>query len=545
MKLCWIFTGTLLLGAAQAMAVEDRADLNLVNKLREEEASRSAVMEILAELTDEIGPRLTASPGLKKAGEWSKSKLAAWGLQNVHTESFAPFGRGWAMQHASLRMLSPNQVDLVAIPKAWTPGTDGPRQGKVVYAKLESDEDLAKWRGKLAGAIVLTDAPHVSKPHLKGDAARLSNEELLELSKIELDAVSPRAARMAKFGKQYKFEKKLKPFLVEEKVLAVLSVSPGEDGTIFVAGGGSWKKDEPIGPPSLVVQTEAYNRLWRLAEKKKDVQLEVDVKAGFIEEDPESVINVLADIPGSDKKDEIVMLGAHLDSWHGGTGATDNGAGVSVAMEAVRLLKAIGFKPRRTIRIGLWGGEEQGLLGSKAYASKWIASRPEPDPKDKDTPPFMRKPGWPITPKPMHGKLAVYFNLDNGSGKIRGVFTEGNVAVKPVFDAWLQPFHDFGAATNSLRGTYGTDHQSFDSVGIPAFQFIQDELDYDSRTHHSNIDVFDKAQKGDLMQAAIIMASFVAHSANRDEMLPRKPMPQQPTAKAEGEKDAANEAAPH
>lgn len=548
MKLRWIIGSLWVLGAAQALALDDRADLNLVNKLRDEEVSRSNVMDTLSSLTDEIGPRLTGSPGLKKAGEWSKNKLAEWGLQNAHTESFAPFGRGWTLQHSSLRMLTPAVADLVAIPKAWTPGTDGLKQGKVVYAKLESEEDFAKWKGKLAGVILLRDPPHISKPHLKGDAARLSNEELLDLSKVELDAVPPRSARMAEYAKQYRLEKKLKPFLMEEKVLAVLSVSPGEDGTIFVQGGGSWKKDEPTGPPNLVVQAEAYNRLFRLVEKKQDVQLEVNVQAAFNEEDPDSAINVLADIPGSDKKDEIVMLGAHLDSWHGGTGATDNGAGVSVAMEAVRLLKAIGFKPRRTIRIGLWGGEEQGLLGSRAYANKWVASRPEPvSAKDKDEPPFLRKPGWPISLKPLHGKISAYFNLDNGTGKIRGVFTEGNVAVKPVFDAWLLPFHDLGATTNTLRKTGGTDHQSFDAVGVPAFQFIQDELDYDTRTHHTNIDVYDKAQKGDLMQAAIVMASFVAHAANRDEMLPRKPMPQEPARdeKSDAGKEGAVAQPPH
>lgn len=527
MKSSWIIGGALLLAAAPVFALEDRADLNLVNKLRDEETSRSKVMDTLGVLTDEIGPRLTGSPGLKKAGEWSRNKLAEWGLQNAHIESFAPFGRGWTLEHASLRMLSPTVTDLVAIPKAWTPGTDGVKQGKVVYAKLESEEDFAKWKGKLAGVILLRDAPHSVKPHLKPDAERISDAEMQDLSKLELDAIPPRAGRMAEFGKLYKFEKKLQPFLREEKVLAVLSVSKGEDGTIFVQSGGSWKKDELAGPPALVVQAEAYNRLFRLVEKKKDVQLEVNVQASFTEDDPQAAINVLAEIPGSDKKDEVVMLGAHLDSWHAGTGATDNGAGVAVMMEAMRLLKSINFKPRRTIRIGLWGGEEQGLLGSKDYVSKWIASRPESsDPKDKELPPFLRKPGGPISVKPMHGKVSAYFNLDNGTGKIRGIYTEGNAAVKPVFDAWLLPFHDLGATLSSPRKTFGTDHQSFDSVGVPAFQFIQDELDYDTRTHHTNIDVFDKAVKGDLMQASIVMASFVAHAANRDEMLPRKPMPQ-------------------
>ena len=536
MKSSWIVSGVLLLIAAPVFALEDRADLNLVNKLRDEGSNRSKVMETVGVLTDEIGPRLTGSPGMKKAGEWSRNKLAEWGLQNARTESFAPFGRGWVLEHTSMRMISPVITDIQAIPKAWTPGTDGVKQGRVVYAKLETDEDFAKWKGKLAGVILLRDPPHVFKPHFKPDAERRSAAELEELSKLELDAVSPRANRMAEFGKIYKLEKKLQPFLREEKVLAVLSVSKGEDGTIFVQGGGSWKKDEAVGPPALVVQAEAYNRLYRLVEKKKDVQLELNVRANFTEEDPAAAINVLAEIPGSDKKDEVVMLGAHLDSWHGATGATDNAAGVAVMMEAVRLLKVIGFKPRRTIRIALWGGEEQGLLGSKDYVNKWIASRPEStDPKDKDVPPFMRKPSGPLSIKPMHGKVSAYFNLDNGTGKIRGIFTEGNAALKPIFDAWMLPFHDLGATHSSPRKSFGTDHQSFDSVGVPGFQFIQDEIDYSTRTHHTNVDGLDKVIKGDLMQASIVTASFVAHAANRNELLPRKPMPQDPPKGEAGE----------
>jgi len=518
-----------LVFAPVAPAAEDRADLALVTKLRDEGLNRSKVMETLGVLTDEIGPRLTGSPGLKKAGEWTKGKLTEWGLQNARTESFAPFGRSWALERASLRMLTPVGLDLVAIPKAFTPGTDGPKRGKAVYAKLEADEDLAKWKGKLAGAIVLLDEPHANKPHLKGDAARYSDDQLDELVKIDMEPGPGRRGDMSQFAKRREFRKKLTAFLIEEKVLATLNVSRGEDGTIFVQGGGAYKKDEPTGPPNVVVMTEAYNRLHRLVEKKKEVELELDVKVAFTDEDPEASINVLAEIPGSDKKDEVVMLGGHLDSWHGGTGATDNAAGVAVAMEAVRLLKAVGFKPRRTIRIGLWGGEEQGLLGSRAYVEKWVASRPEPtDPKEKDLPSFARRPTGPLTVKPLHGKLSAYFNLDNGTGKIRGIYCEQNASVKPIFDAWLTPFHDLGADTTTLRKTGGTDHMSFDGVGVPGFQFIQDAMDYETRTHHSNMDVYDKIQKGDMMQASMIMASFVAHAANRDELLPRKPMPQDP-----------------
>ncbi|MFZ6815051.1 M20/M25/M40 family metallo-hydrolase [Undibacterium sp. Rencai35W] len=557
MRLLYVVMGSLLIAstlsvhvAHAAQAAEERADLDLVTKLRDEEMSRSKVMETLGVLTDELGPRLTGSPGLKKAGDWAKTRLSDWGLQNVHTESFAPFGRSWALEHATLRMVVPDKLDIVAIPKAWTPGTDGAHKGRLVYAKLAAEEDLAKWKGKLAGAIVMLDEPQASKLHSKADATRYTDEQLDELVKIDLDAAPSRRAELAMIVKQLEFRKKLMPFLMEEKVLATLNWSRGEDGTIFVQGGGSYKKDDVTGPANLVVMAESYNRLYRLVEKKKDVELEVDVKVSFTDEDPAAAISVLAEIPGTDKKDEIVMLGGHLDSWHGATGATDNAAGVAVAMEAVRMLKAIGFKPRRTIRIALWGGEEQGLLGSRAYVSQWIAARPEPtDPKEKEMPSFLRKPSGPLSIKPMHGKISAYFNLDNGGGKIRGVYGENNAAVKPIFDAWLAPFHDLGATTTTLRKTGSTDHVSFDAVGVPGFQFIQDEMDYMTRTHHTNMDVYDKVQKGDLMQASLIMASFVAHTANRNDLLPRKPMPHDPpkdtgkdTAK-ESDKEVAKEAA--
>lgn len=522
------FSGQLALAAA---ANEEKIDLDLITKLRDEAMNRSKAQEILGVLTDEIGPRLTGSPALRRAGDWTRSKFGEWGLQNVHSESFAPFGRGWTLEKTTLRMVAPAQVDLYAIPKAWTPGTNGLQRGKLVIAKIAADEDLAKWKGKLAGAIVLLDEPLPIKPHVKADAHRYSHDELGELSKIDFDPAPSRRGDIQTYVKRFMFAKKLRAFLTEEKVLAALNVTRGEDGTIFVQEGGSYKKDEQTGPPNLVVATETYNRLYRLVEKKKPVELEIDVKATFSDEDPEAAINVLAEIPGTDKKDEIVMLGAHLDSWHGGTGATDNAAGVAMAMEAVRLLKVSGFKPRRTIRIALWGGEEQGLLGSRAYVSKWIASRPEPtDPKELELPSFARKTTGPLSIKPMHGKISAYFNLDNGGGKIRGIYAENNAALKPIFEAWLAPFHDVGATTTTLRNTGSTDHVSFDRVGVPGFQFIQDDMDYFSRTHHSSVDVYDKVQKSDLTQASMVLASFVAHAANRNDMLPRKPMPKDPPA---------------
>jgi carboxypeptidase Q len=545
LSLMLIGAGAPALGAERAptsshSASDDRADLALVTALRDEGLNRSKVMETLGTLTDDIGPRLTGSPGLKKAAGWTREKLAEWGLQNAHIENFGSFGRGWTLEHATLRMVGANTVDLPAIPKAWTPGTDGLQRARALYAKLASEDDLAKWKGKLAGAIVLLDEPHQNQPHLKADATRHSDEQLGEMIKVELESGPERRPEPGAFAKRMAFGQKLRAWLVEEKVVATLNVSRGEDGTVFVQGGGSYKNGEAVGPSNLVVMAEAYNRLYRLLEKNKPVELELDVKAAFNDEDPNAIVNVLAEIGGGDKKDEVVMLGAHLDSWHGGTGATDNAAGVAVAMEAVRLLKTIGFKPRRTIRIGLWGGEEQGLLGSKAYVASTFAARPEPtDPVEKALPSFMRKPTGPLALKPAHAKLSAYFNLDNGSGKIRGIYSEGNATIQPIFDAWLAPFRDLGATTTTLRKTGGTDHQSFDDVGLPGFQFIQDDLDYFTRTHHSNLDVYDKAQKADLMQAAVVMASFVAHAANRDEMLPRKPMPKDRPRPAMNEAPAA------
>ncbi len=520
---CSLLASTVLSAPLQ----EEKVDLTLINKIRDEGSSRSNVMETLSVLTDEIGPRLTGSPGLKKAGIWTRSQMQNWGLQNAQITSIAPFGRSWTLEKASLRMTIPNKLELVAIPKAWTPGTEGVQRGRVVYAKLESEEDLAKWKGKLDGAFLLRDLAVATPLHMNADAKRYTEQELIDLSNVDFDTPTSRApSDTLLFAKRQEFNKKLLPYLIEEKVIATLHASRGDDGTLFVQGGGSYKKGEATGPSAIVLSAEHYNRLFRLVEKKKEVELEADVQVAFEDEDPDNSIDVFADILGSDKKDELVMLGAHLDSWHGGTGATDNAAGVAVAMEAVRILKAIGFKPRRTIRVGLWGGEEEGLLGSRDFVSKNVASRAESnDPKDKDAPAFMRRPTGPLTLKPLHSKISVYFNLDNGAGKIRGIYAENNAAVKPIFDAWLAPFYDLGAKTTTLRKTGSTDHVSFDSVGIPGFQFIQEPMDYFTRTHHTNIDVYDKVQKGDMIQASIILASFIAHAANREEMLPRKPMP--------------------
>lgn len=531
----------LSLACLPAFGADDKADLALVAKIREEGLNRSKVMDTLSTLTDEIGPRLTGSPGLKRAGEWTKSQMLEMGMQNVHTESFAPFGKSWTVERSSIRLVSPSVTELIALPRAWTGSTGGMKRAKVVFAKLENDEDLEKWKGKLNGVVLLRSPAMALKPNTAADTSRYSDKELADLTQYSFgdnQFVPPANFDAASAAKRAEFNKKLLPFLTEEKVLATVFPSFGQDGTVFVQGGGSYKNDAPAYPfASLSMAAEHYNRLHRLVTKKKDVEVEIEVQTTFADEDPANSINVFGDFVGSDKKDEIVMLGGHLDSWHGGTGATDNAAGVAVALEAVRILKAIGFKPRRTIRIGLWGGEEQGLLGSLDYVKKYVAefaSAEKDKEKAKDQAKDQNKDQTKeaakvLLTKALYNKLSAYFNLDNGFGKIRGIYTENNLQVQPIFDAWLSPFRDLGASTTTTRTTDGTDHESFDDVGIPAFQFIQDAVNYETRTHHTNMDVYDKVQKNDMMQAAVIMASFIAHAANRDEMLPRKAQPKEST----------------
>jgi Zn-dependent M28 family amino/carboxypeptidase len=323
--------------------------------------------------------------------------------------------------------------------------------------------------------------------------------------------------------KRTAFRKALTKFLAEEKPLVMIDSDSADFGNFHVQAAGSQRDGESYPVPSIVMSTEHYNRLARLVDLKKDVTLEVNVKTKYYDDD-KNAYNTIAEIPGSDKKGEIVMLGGHLDSWHGGTGATDNGAGVVVAMEAVRILKAIGIAPKRTIRIALWSGEEEGLLGSRAYVSEHFASRPEPSAAERDVPAALRANAGPLTMKPEHAKLSAYFNLDNGTGKIRGIYAQENYAVAPIFSSWIEPLKDLGVTTVTERNTGSTDHVSFDGVGLPGFQFIQDEVEYEQRTHHTNYDVYDRLQRDDLMQAAVVMATFVWEAANRPELMPRKPL---------------------
>jgi hypothetical protein len=510
-------------------AAEEPVDLDMVSRIRDEGLNRSKVMETAAHLTDRIGPRVTNSPQAREAVEWTRSRLAEWGLANAHVEAWGPFGRGWSYEHAGVRIVSPVSAPMTAVPKAWTPGTAGAVRGPALKVKIEKDADLEALEGKLAGRVLLVSEPREIKDFDKPLVDRYTAQELDQLALFgpeprRGDARPDRETSLRRF----RLQKRLRSFLKEEGVLATLEASERERGIVRVTGGGSREMGEDPGVPALVVAAEQYNRLARLLDSANDVEVEVDVRARFHDDDSMGG-NTIAEIPGTDRRGEVVMIGAHLDSWHAGTGATDNAAGVAVTMEAMRILQALGVKPRRTIRIGLWTGEEQGLLGSRAYVSQHFASRPEPEGEEKELPSYLRRPLGPLTVKPDHARLSAYFNIDNGTGRIRGIYTQQNVAAVPIFQAWLRPFADLGATTITNRDTSSTDHVPFDRAGLPGFQFIQDDTEYSTVTHHTNIDVYDRLQADDLKQASVVMASFAYHAAMRDAMFPRKPLPKEPS----------------
>jgi hypothetical protein len=526
------------LAASAQVAQVEKVDLDMMKKIREEGTQRSQVMETLSWLTDVHGPRLTNSPQYKRASEWAKGRLTEWGLQNATLEAWGPFGRGWSLEGFSANIVKPDFIPLIAYPKAWSPSTNGVLRGQVVYFDAKTAEDLEKYKGKLKGAIVLISPPRDIQAHFKPEGTRTTDEELLAMSNSAPPAPGGGGFRGGPGGNPemraaLELNSKKWQMVYEEGAGVVLDIGRGDGGTIFVQSvtmpaapdAPFDRRPRPYSPdakiiPQASLSAEHYNRIVRMVTKGVPVELEVQITAKYQDQDLMGY-NVIAEIPGSDLKDEIVMVGGHFDSWHSGTGATDNGAGSAVAMEVVRILQALGVKPRRTIRIGLWGGEEQGLIGSRMHVEKHYASRQAQagaagGPQGQQAT---------LELKPAHDKFSAYFNLDNGTGKIRGVYLQGNEAVRPIFRAWLEPFRDLGASTLTSRNTGGTDHLSFDGVGLPGFQFIQDEIEYSSRTHHSNQDVYDRIQADDMKQASVIIASFVYNAAMRDEKLPRKPLP--------------------
>jgi hypothetical protein len=542
-------------GAVVRGQSQEKIDIGAITKIKDEEMKNSQVMDILSYLTDVSGPRLTGSPNIRAAQEWARTKLAGWGLQNAHLEEWGPFGRGWSLEGFAVNLVKPHYSPLIAYPKAWSPSTNGPVHGEVVYLNAKTAEDLEKYKGKLKGAIVLLEGQRAVKAHFEAEGRRLSDDDLLKLANADAPTGGafrgrPELTDEEKAAAEITLQKWR--MIVAEGAAVVLEPGRGDGGTIFVSAvtipapvdtpfdrrPRAWAKDIGTVIPQAVLAAEHYNRLIRMLEHGSRVEMEVNINARFYDQDLMSH-NIIAEIPGTDLKDEVVMLGAHFDSWHSGTGATDNAAGSAVCMEAVRILQSLGFKPRRTIRIALWSGEEQGLLGSRAYVGEHFGKRVDAQSgqgrgqgRDQSTPPQFEI-------KPDNDKVAGYFNLDNGTGKIRGIYMQGNESVRQIFREWFAPFKDLvgttkdnNVATLSISNTGGTDHTSFDAVGIPGFQFIQDPVEYNTRTHHSNMDVFDRIQEGDLKQAATIMAAFVYNAAMRDKKLPRKTLPGQPTAHA-------------
>jgi carboxypeptidase Q len=508
-------------------------DLNMYQRIRDEGLTRSHVMEFASALTDGIGPRLTGSPNAKKANEWTRDTLTKIGLENARLEDWGDFGMGWQQLNTWARMVAPDTAVLIVQAVPWSPATSGPVSGDIVFVSIQSEKDMDQYKGKLAGKIVLFGAMRPVSPVDKPLFTRDTEKDLDETAEFPVSV-----ARMRERMERQKLLEKVAEFFAEEKVAGVIEPSRdganggGSGGTLFDDNGATlgptpYQADKRVKVPVVVAAIESYGRLYRLAQAHVPVSVEMDVETKLTGEH-EHGFNTVAEIPGTDPrlKDQVVMLGGHLDSWIAGTGATDNGAGTIVAMEAVRILKALDIKPKRTIRIALWTGEEQGLFGSKGYATQHLGSmKTSTAPDQMQLPEFMRRPAGPLEVKPEHKLISAYFNVDNGSGKIRGIYAQGNAAAAPIFAQWIAPLKDLGVTTITMRNTGGTDHLSFDAVGIPGFQFIQDGLDYDTRTHHSNEDVYERLQAADLKQIATVEAIFVYNAAQRDQMVPRKPLP--------------------
>jgi carboxypeptidase Q len=573
---------------AFAQQPQQPAEDPMIAKIKDEGMNRSQVMQTLSYLTDVIGPRLTASPGMKRSNEWTRDTLTKWGLQSAHLESWGPFGRGWSLKRFSAQVSSPMDIPLIAYPKAWSPSVkvvpempaapttkrknatlstapppiSNTVTADVVFFDVKTEADLEKYKGQLKGKIVLLSQPVEVKAMFEAPGRRQDEKSLLTLA----NALPPGQGggfgggggrgpngpqmtpqeRQQQLFQQTVFAAKRWNMLLDEGAAVTVDVSPrGSGGTLFVQSATvvppvpktmeeqrTLPRMSPYDPkseakmiPQITVAPEHYNRLIRMMQQGEKLKMTVDLAVEYQDADNMGY-NTIAEIPGTDLKDEIVMLGGHMDSWHSGTGATDNGAGVSVAMEAVRILQTLGIKPRRTIRIALWTGEEQGLLGSRAYVAQHFG-------KLEGGPQFGGGGGGgnanatpaKLTTLPEYEKFSGYFNLDNGTGKIRGVYLQGNRALRELFQSWLMPFRDMGASTITISNTGGTDHQSFDGIGLPGFQFIQDEIEYDTRTHHSNQDLYDRIQADDMKQAATIMAAFVYNTAMLPEKLQRKPAP--------------------
>jgi carboxypeptidase Q len=512
-------------------------DYSMYQRIREEGLSHSHVMDYASGLMDGIGARLTGSPNLKKANEWTRDQLTAMGCSNAHLEDWGEFGMGWRQLNSWVRMSAPDAAVLIAQALPWSPSSHGPVNGRAIWVDAKEEKDLEKFKGKLTGKIVFFGAMRDVKPVDKPLFERRDDANLKTTVEYPVHVGGDQDG-FADFIKRLEFREKAGKFFADEKAAAIVVPSRdgrnsgGSGGTIFDDGGSgmgwfTYKREHAEALPIMVMAIENYGRVYRLLKANVPVSIEMDVETEFTG-DHEHGFDTIAEIPGTDPKlkDEVVMVGGHLDSWASATGATDNGAGTIVAMEVMRILNSLHVQPRRTIRIGLWTGEEQGEFGSYGYVKQHFGFVPlSTAPDQLSLPEFLRKPAGPVELKPEQQKISGYFNVDNGTGKIRGVYLQQNAAIASIFQQWIQPLGDLGVSTITMRDTGGTDHEAFDSVGIPGFQFIQDMLDYGSRTHHSNMDTYERLQPEDLAQAATVEAIFVYNTAQRDQMLPRKPLP--------------------
>lgn len=524
------FCPILLLASGIAVA-QERVDPDAASRIRDAALNHSQIMNMVGYLTDIAGPRLTGSPNLKLAEEYARDKLREWGLVNAHLEAWGPFGRGWSLEGVAANMLSPGFSPLIAYPKAWSPGTNGKVRGEVVFLDAKSATDLDKYKGKLKGKIVLFSPVRRVDPLFDPPAQRQTDEQLQRLANAQPSGES----RPFQFTPEKRAAEELNyrkwQLLQSENAAVVLEPSYRDAGTVYVTSATvpyppevpyekrahAWDLSKPVVTPQANVAAEQYNRIVRLVMRGIPVQLEVNIAVRFSEDDPMSY-NVIAEIPGTDLKNEVVMVGGSIDSWHTGTGATDNATGAATALEVIRILQSLDLKPRRTIRIGLWSAEEQGSLGSRAY----VAAR------------FGRKQNAADSPlghdrfqlKPEHEKFDAYFNFDYGTGRIRGLYLQGNEAARPIFRDMLEPCKDLGASTLSVANIGATDHIPFDEMGLPAFQWIRDYMEGDNtRAPHTNMDTYDHVLEDDLKQSVAVAATVVYQLAVREERVPRKPLP--------------------
>jgi carboxypeptidase Q len=520
-----------------AQPTTENLDYTMYQRIRDEGLAHSHVMEFASALADGIGPRLTGSPNLKRANEWTRDQFSAMGCSNAHLEDWGEFGMGWRQLNTWVRMSAPDTAVFIAQALPWSPSSHGPINGRAVWMDAKDEKDLEKYKGKLSGKIVLFGEMREVKAVDKALFERRDEANLKQLAEYPVH-VGQQEDFFQTFIKRLEFREKVGQFLAAEHAAGVVVPSRdgrnngGSGGTIFDDGGSgmgwfTYKREHAEALPIVVMAIENYGRIYRLLKANVPVTVEMDVETEFTG-DHEHGFDTIAEIPGTDPKlkDEVVMVGGHLDSWASATGATDNGAGTVVAMEVMRILNALKVQPRRTIRVGLWTGEEQGEFGSYGYVKQHFGFVPlSTDPEQLKLPDFLRKPAGAVQLKPEQQKISGYFNVDNGSGKIRGIYLQENASVGPIFEQWMEPLKDLGVSTLTMRNTGGTDHEAFDSVGVPGFQFIQDALDYGSRTHHSNMDTYERLQPDDLAQAAVVEAIFVYNTAMREQMLPRKPLP--------------------